>query len=224
MAVTPHADDAEGQAGGTIAKWVDEGYEAIYVIVTNGDKGSRDLQMASEKLAGIREQEQRAAARILGVKETIFLGYPDGFLEDTPGFRQELTRLIRKYRPQKVLTCDPYRHYLLHHDHRVTGIVALEAVFPTARDHLFYPEHLAQGLLPHKVQEVYLWGSEQPNTYIDIQSTFERKASALWCHQSQIGHLTESYLKERQRERAMVTGEPHHLPLAEAFHRIEIGF
>ena len=224
LVVTPHPDDAEGAAGGTIAKWADEGYSIIYAICTSGDKGSSDLQMTPEKLLQIREQEQREAAKILGVKELFFLRHPDGFLEDTPAFREQLTRLIRKYRPEKVMTCDPHRRYILHRDHRVTGMAVLDAVFPSARDHLYFPQHLAEGLSPHKVQQVYLWGTTEPNTFIDISANFERKVAALRCHKSQLGHLLDNYLRQRYQERAATLGAPHNIPLAEGFHLVEIGF
>ena len=224
LVVTPHPDDAEGASGGTIAQWTDEGYRVVYVVTTNGDKGSRDLEMTSERLSRIREQEQREAAKILGVKELIFLGHPDGFLEDTPAFREELTRIVRKYRPEKVLTCDPYRRYILHRDHRITGMVVLDVVFPSARDHLYHSEHLAEGLLPHKVHQVYLWRSDEPNTFMDISTTFDRKLAALTCHKTQLGHLEQSSFVERYREQAAATGEPHNIPLAEAFHLVQLGF
>ena len=118
--------------------------------------------MTSEKLAEIREKEQRDASNLLGVHEVIFLGYPDGWMEDTPEFRENLVRLIKKYRPDAVITHDPNLKYMAHRDHRIAGTVAMDAIFPYSRDHLFYPEHKAEGLLPHKVKEVYFIGSEDP--------------------------------------------------------------
>ena len=166
-------------------------------------------------------QEQLDAASVLGVKEVVFLGHPDGGLEDTPAFRGELVRLIRKHRPDVVVTADPYRRYLWHRDHRITGIVTLDAVFPYARDRLSYPEHMAEGLEPHAVREVYLWASEEPNLYIDITETFETKMAALGCHVSQVGHFMEA-VRQRMEERAVKTGEGNGVPLAEAFHRVEM--
>ena len=223
MVVTPHPDDAEIGAGGTIASWVRQGHEVIYVVCTNGDKGSSDPNMTSERLAQIRQQEQREAAKILGVSEVIFLGYPDGVLEDTPAFRGELVRLIRKHHPDVVMTTDPYRRYLWHRDHRITGRVTLDAIFPYARDHLSYPEHIAQGLAPHKVKEIYLWGSDEPDTYIDISETFDIKLAALSCHASQVGQHAE-ILKQRIKERASTMGQSQGVPLAEAFRRLEISY
>ena len=223
MVVTPHPDDAEFGTAGTVASWVKQGREVVYVVCTNGDKGSSDPDMTSERLAQIRQQEQQRAANILGVKEVIFLDHGDGELEDTPAFRGELVRLIRKYRPDVVITSDPYRRYLWHRDHRITGTVTLDAIFPYARDHLSYPEHIAEGLAPHRVKEVYLWGAEEPDTYIDITETFDIKMAALNCHASQVGQYME-LLAQRVRERAEKMGQKEGFPLAEAFRRIEITY
>lgn len=221
MVVSPHPDDAEIGAGGTIASWVKQGREVFYVVCTNGDKGSSDPNMTSDTLAKIRQQEQREAAKIVGVSEVIFLGYPDGGLEDTPAFRGEIVRLIRKHRPDVVLTTDPYRKYWWHRDHRITGIVTMDAIFPYARDHLSYPEHIAEGLTPHKVTEIYFWGSEEPDTFIDIGETFSIKLAALSCHVSQIGQHAE-ILKERIEERDSKIGQNQGVPVAEAFRRVEL--
>ncbi|TET40481.1 MAG: PIG-L family deacetylase [Dehalococcoidia bacterium] len=221
MVVTPHPDDAEIGAGGTIASWVGEGREVVYVVCTNGDKGSSDPEMTPERLAQIRQREQREAAKTLGVKEVIFLGYPDGALEDTSSFRGELVRLIREYRPDVVMTTDPYRRYLWHRDHRITGTVTLDAIFPYARDRLSYPEHIAEGLSPHRVKEIYLWGSEEPDTFIDISETLSLKLAALDCHASQVAQHAEN-LKRWIEGRASKIGQGQGLPLAEAFRRIEI--
>ena len=224
MVVAAHPDDPEFGAGGTVAKFVMEGWQAIYVICTNGDKGTQDLNMTSEKLAKIREQEQKNAARVLGVSEVVFLRYPDGELVDGPEFRGKLVRLIRKYRPDIVITHDPNRKYMGHHDHRVTGIVCMDAVFPYSRDHLFYPEHKAQGLMPHKVGEVYLTGSEEPNIFVDISETFTMKVKAISCHVSQVGNHTNDWARwvKGRKKQALTMGKEHGIPLAEAFHTIEI--
>lgn len=222
MVITPHPDDAEYGAAGTVARWAKEGKEIIYVVCTNGDKGTSDANMKPEELTKIREQEQLAAAKLLGVREVLFLRHPDQGLEDTPEFRKEIVRLIRIYQPETVVTADPYRRYIWHRDHRITGLVTLDAVFPYARDRLSYPDLLEEGLHPHKVKEVFLWASEDSNYRSDITETFDLKLAALRCHKSQVEHFPRSELEKwlRQRHEMMAVGED--FELAEAFHRVEI--
>jgi len=222
MAVTPHPDDAEFGASGTVARWAREGRNIIYMVCTSGERGTSDRNMKPEKLAKIREKEQLAAAKVLGVREVVFLRYPDQSLEDTPDFRKDVVRQIRKYRPEILLVSDPYRRYLWHRDHRITGQVTLDAVFPYARDHLAYPDLLEQGFEPHKVKEVLLWGTEEPNYRLDITDTFDLKLAALLCHKSQIGDTIAPKLEGWLRQRAREMAEGEHFKLAEAFHRVEI--
>jgi len=222
MVVTPHPDDAEFGVAGTVVRWTREGKDVIYVVCTNGDKGTSDPNMKSDELARIREQEQLAAAKLLGVREVIFLRHPDQSLEDTPEFRKEIVRLIRMYKPETVVSVDPYRRYLWHRDHRITGQVTLDAVFPYARDFLSYPDLLEEGLQPHKVKEVLLWASEDTNYRSDVTDTFDIKLAALRCHKSQIGFDIEVNMEKWLRERAKQMAEGENYELAEAFHRIEI--
>jgi len=222
MVVTPHPDDAEFGVAGTVARWIGEGKDVIYVVCTNGDKGTNDPNMKPEELAKIREEEQLAAANLLGVREVVFLRHPDQGLEDTTEFRKEIVRLIRTYRPETVVTAAPHRRYIWHRDHRITGRVTLDAVFPYARDFLAYPDLLEQGFQPHKVKEVLLWGSEDANYRSNITDTFDIKIAALRCHKSQISDNPSSELEERMRERHKMLAEGEDYELAEAFHRIEI--
>ena len=222
MVVTPHPDDAEFGVAGTVVKWVREGKSVIYVVCTNGEKGTSDINMKPAKLAKIREQEQLAAAKVLGVREVIFLRYPDQSLEDTPEFRKEIVRLIRMYHPETVVTANPYRRYIWHRDHRIVGQVTLDAIFPYARDHLAYPDLLEEGLQPHKVKEVLLWASQEDVNYCsDITDTFDIKMAALHCHKSQVGdNFPEMEKQLRDRAKRMSGNQPYEL--AEAFHRVEI--
>jgi len=222
IVITPHPDDAEYGVAGTVARWVSDGKEVVYVVCTNGDKGSSDANMKPEELVRIRKEEQMAAARSLGVREVIFLGHPDQGLEDTPQFRKDLVRLIRMYRPETVVTADPYRRYIWHRDHRITGQVTLDAVFPYARDHLSYPDLLREGLHPHKVREILLWASEDVNYRSDITATFHLKLAALGCHKSQVGQIPPEELEEWLRQRHKTLAEGEDFQLAEAFHRVDI--
>lgn len=223
LVVVAHPDDAEFGCAGTVAKWVKEGREVAYVILSNGDKGSADRSMTSERLAKIRAEEQLNAARTLGVEHVEFLGYPDGELEDTLEVRRAITAQIRRFRPGLVVTQNPIRTpnlYTSHRDHRTTGSVALDCVYPLARDHLSFPELLAQGLEPHKVREVYLMGGDDSEVVVDISDTMELKLKALACHASQMGEF--SRIEARMRERAGRLGEPKGYAYAETFTRIVI--
>jgi len=222
MVITPHPDDAEFGVAGTVARWVGEGKSVIYVVCTNGDKGTSDASIQPDELAKIREQEQLAAAKLLGVREVIFLRHADQTLEDTPEFRKELVRLIRIYKPETVVTADPYRRYTWHRDHRITGQVVLDAVFPYARDFHSYPELLKEGIHPHNVKEVLLWASEDPDYRSNITDTFDIKIAALRCHKSQIENNLPPDWEDQLRQwfRNMAEGED--FELAEAFHRAEI--
>jgi LmbE family N-acetylglucosaminyl deacetylase len=222
IVVSPHPDDAEYGVAGTVARWVKEGKRVIYVVCTNGDKGTSDIHMNPEDLIATRKKEQRAAADVLGVSEVIFLDLPDQGLEDTPEFRKRIVRLLRQYRPNTVVTADPYRRYVWHRDHRITGQVVLDAVFPYARDHLAYPDLYEEGLRPHKVKELLFWAAEDVNYRSDITETFAFKVRALRCHESQMQQLEvpnpEGWLRQRCRDVA----KDEEFELGEAFHRVEI--
>jgi LmbE family N-acetylglucosaminyl deacetylase len=221
LVIAAHPDDSEFGAAGTVALWVQAGRRVTYLVCTSGEKGTSDPSLTPELLAPIREEEQRAAARTLGVQEVVFLRRPDQGLEDTAEFRKLIVRMIRTVRPSIVMTSDPYRRYIWHRDHRIIGQVVLDAVFPFARDHLSYPDLLAEGLAPHKVQELYFWGAEDINRRSDITATFDLKIAALRCHKTQVREFKRGDPEEwlRQRCREMAAGES--FGLAEAFHYVE---
>ncbi len=222
LVVTPHPDDAEGGAGGTIARWTREGKKVVLVVCTNGDKGTSDRSISPATLAKTREREQLAAAETLGIAEVVFLRFPDQNLEDCREFRMALVRQIRRHKPDLVVTIDPNRPYIRHRDHYMTGRVTLDAVFPYARDHLAFPELIDEGLEPFEAQEVWLFRPERPDVYIDITDTFQTKMDALYCHESQMSRPRE-VSEPRARARAAETGKRIGGGLAEAFMRIRIG-
>lgn len=222
MIIGPHADDPEFGIAGTVAKWTREGKKVVYVICTNGGKGTSDLNMDTEKLIKIREQEQREAAKVLGVTDVVFLGYPDQGLEDTSEFRKEIVRQIRIFQPDIVGTTDPYRKYIWHRDHRIAGQVVMDAVYPFARDYLAYPDLFSQGYQPHKVKEVWTWGTDEPNYWSDVTETFDIKIAALRCHESQVGGRDFPELYKWLKERAANSARGQKFALAEEFHRTEI--
>lgn len=219
LVVSPHPDDAEAGCGGTIARWVREGAEVFYVLCTDGGKGTSDPDMTPERLAAIREQEQAEAAKVLGVKEVVYLRHPDGELEDSKLFRGQLVREIRRLQPDVVLTTDPYRRTSsTHRDHRMAGQVTLDACFPYARDRLHFPEHEKEGLKPHKVGAILFWGAEEPQEFVDITDTIERKGESLSKHTSQFnGRVQDEFVKRN----AKAMGERCGLPFAEGFRKLE---
>jgi LmbE family N-acetylglucosaminyl deacetylase len=222
LVVTAHPDDSEFGAGGTVAKFVKEGREVAYCVVTNGNKGSSDRTMTPERLAGIRTEEQRTAARVLGVERVSFLGYPDGEVEDTRDLRRDVSREIRRFRPDLVVCQNPNRTYNLgasHRDHRTVGGVVLDCVYPLARDHLAVPELMPE-FEPHQVREVYVMQWTEPHIVNDISEVIDLKLKALACHASQFKDFAAVEARVRQRSKELGAG--HNYAYAEAFDRIVI--
>ena len=221
LVVTPHPDDAEGGCGATMARWIkDGGTQVVVVLCTNGDKGTSDRELSPAALAAVREREQQEASDVLGVKEVVFLSYPDGGLEDTMLFRGQLVREIRRHKPDLIFCIDPYRSVShTHRDHRMSGQVALDAAFSYAWSYLHFPEQITQeGLEPHRVGEALLWGSEAPDVAVDVSDYLELKAQSLSKHSSQFSGRTPNV--ERMREWTARHGEAAGIPYAEAFRRI----
>ena len=232
LVVVAHPDDAEFGCAGTAALWVQQGWTVYFVITTDASGGGADDATdvgpaARRAISDRRKAEQRAAAAILGVSDVVFLDRPDGRLEPTLDFRRDIVRLIRKYRPQRLVCQSPVRiwepTYSLgrhHPDHLATGEATIAACYPAAQNAWDFPELLEEGLLPHKVKELYVVGGPQPNHPVDISATIDLKIEALRAHESQLGaHFAE--LEPRIREWATKTGEPHGLAHAEMFHRTE---
>ncbi|HEX9987651.1 MAG TPA: PIG-L deacetylase family protein [Chloroflexia bacterium] len=223
LLVAAHPDDPEFSSAGTVANWVRSGIQVIFVLATSGDKGTPDKEMTGDRLSNQREDEQRAAAARIGVTEVVFLRFPDGELTPSLELRGAVTKMIRLYKPYAVMTHDPLtlfynNEFINHPDHRAIGQATVDAIYPTARDPLQFNEHIREGLEPHKVKEIYLWGTDQPNVLVDISDTIEDKVEALKLHVSQVGTATE--LAERVKQRAAQIAEPHGLAYAEAFRRV----
>lgn len=181
LTIGAHPDDAEFGAGGTLARWAAAGCEVTMLVVTDGSKGTWDAEADIPALIASRRREQRAAADVLGAVDVIHLDHVDGELENSMALREELCRWIRRVRPQVVITHDPWRRYMLHPDHRATGMGAIDGVV-AARDHLFF---LDQGLDKHRPDVVLLWQADEPDHFEDISSTFETKIAALLRHSTQ---------------------------------------
>lgn len=196
LVVAAHPDDADFGAAGTAALLAQAGWEVRYVVVTDGSKGSDDPAFTPAQLVTVREQEQRDAAAILGVADVRFLGFTDGELTASREVLEAVTRQVREFRPFAVYTHDPEpviirNAFVNHSDHRATGLMTVDAVYPTARDRLNFPQHLAEGLEPHKVRELYLWGANEPNFEVDISAVIETKMRAMVAHPSQFGEDPE---------------------------------
>ena len=224
MVIMAHPDDAEWTCAATMAKLSAEGWEVVLVLCTDGSKGSDDPDMTTERLAIIRAEEQRESGRELGLKDVVFLGYPDSYLEPTLQLRKDLAREIRRYRPHVVITEPPTRdidsrYYGSHPDHLATGEAALAAVFPTARDRLTFPELLEEGLQPHKVREVWIVGGLEGSDYfVDVDGYMDTAIAALKAHKSQVNpEDAEKYFPMGRAATAAKVG----LKYAEAFRTIK---
>ena len=222
LVVSAHPDDADFVIGGTIAAWARTGREITYAVCTSGDKGSHDPEIPPSRLAPVREDEQREAARRLGVRDVIFLGYEDGVLQPTIELRRDLVRVIRQVRPDVVVCQDPTRRwagngYINHPDHLAAGEATLAAVYPAAEMRWTFPELLDEGLDPHLVLDVYLYGPAEPDYWVDITSTIEAKIHALSAHTSQVQDFPlETFIRRWARD----TAAGREIEYAETFRRL----
>jgi LmbE family N-acetylglucosaminyl deacetylase len=222
LVIAAHPDDIEFVVAGTAAKWVQAGTRVQYVVVTSGDAGSHQPGITREELARIREKEQRAAAQVAGVDQVVFLGYPDGEVEPTLALRRDLVREIRRFKPDAVVCYDPTRlfvgdRYINHPDHRAVGQAALDAVAPTAAMPLVFSELREEGLEPHRVKEVLVASTLDPDTWVDITDTIDLKIEALRQHASQFPDGWDP--GDMLREWATESGKKIGVPYAEAFRR-----
>jgi LmbE family N-acetylglucosaminyl deacetylase len=192
--VAAHPDDIDFGASGTVTNWTDAGIEVTYCVVTDGDAGGFDESVPREDIPGIRQAEQRAAAKCVGVEDVRFLGYPDGALEVSMALRRDLTRVIRQVRPQRILIPSPERNWqriqASHPDHLATGEAALCAVYPDARNPFAHTElALDEGLTAWTVPETWIMAGPAADHYVDITDVFNRKIAALRAHESQTSHM-----------------------------------
>ena len=222
MVVCAHPDDAEIGAGGTTSRWAAAGCEISYVVCTTGSSGSNDEAMTQARIVDIRRKEQEEAAAVIGVTSLVMLPYPDGHLEANREFLGEVVKAIRTHRPDVIFTHDPFRfNGINHRDHRNTGITVQDAVYPYARDHLHFPEQIAQGLEPYKVRDVFFWHADQPNVVVDITPSIDQRIEALSRHRSQVPGLSSRSGSDRgirDRSRRVAEGMP--FEYGEAFRRI----
>ncbi|MDA8186352.1 MAG: PIG-L deacetylase family protein [Acidimicrobiales bacterium] len=198
LVVVAHPDDVDFGAGGTVASWTAAGTEVAYCIVTDGDAGGSDRSISRAEMAVIRRREQTEAAAVLGVHDLTFLGYPDGRVTPSLDLRRDITRVVRRFRPDRLVTQSPERNWqriaASHPDHMAAGEAAACAVYPDARNPFAHPELLEEGLEPHTVRELWLMGvapspgiPREDLVAIDVTDTFDKKLEALKCHASQVG-------------------------------------
>ncbi len=198
LVVTAHPDDVDFGAAGSVAVWIDAGIEVAYCVVTDGDAGGSDLTMPRTEMAALRRDEQRKAAAAVGVSDVRFLGFPDGRLEPSLELRRAISAVIRRFRPDRVVTQSPDRNwsriYASHPDHLAAGEAATCAVYPDARNPFAFPELLEEGLEPHVVPELWLMATDRADRAVDVTARFDAKLAALRSHVSQVGdgaHLDE---------------------------------
>jgi LmbE family N-acetylglucosaminyl deacetylase len=211
LVIGAHPDDIDFGTAGSVARWVQEGAQVTYCVVTDGSAGSNEADVDLEALVVTREEEQRKAAAVVGVQDVRFLGYKDGTLQPTLELRRDLTRIIRELKPDRVVCQDPTTvfasdTYINHPDHRAAGEAAIYAVFPSAETRPTFPELLLEGHEPHHVSELYLNLTLQPNMYIDITSTIDTKLEALMCHASQVPPDIGDWIRERNAEMGQQVG------------------
>ncbi|HMP42645.1 MAG TPA: PIG-L family deacetylase [Roseiflexaceae bacterium] len=232
LVVVAHPDDAEFGCAGTVALWAREGWDVYYVVCTDAASGgpdeARDVGPAARhQITQTRKAEQRAAAAVLGLRDVFFLDYPDGILQPTIELRRELVRIMRRLQPTRVVCQSPMRswepHYSIgryHPDHLAAGEATIAALYPAAQNPWDFPELLAEGLMPHKIRELFVMGAPNHNYAVDISETFDIKIEALRAHQSQLAHWFDE-LVPRLRSWAGEIGKPYGFEAAELFHRTE---
>jgi LmbE family N-acetylglucosaminyl deacetylase len=201
MVIYAHPDDAEFMVAGTVAKWAKAGVEVTYCMVTNGASGSQDPDMTREKLRDTRYAEQREAAKILGVRHVVFLGYEDGYLYPTLEVRRDVARQVRIHKPDVIIAMDPqFRvsdEYINHPDHIAAGEVALRTINPDASTRQMFPELWRdEKLEPHKPKALFLETLSDGGTVIDITDTMDTKIRALLVHRSQLGPDAEEWVRD----------------------------
>jgi LmbE family N-acetylglucosaminyl deacetylase len=221
LVVVAHPDDAEFAAAATISRLTDLGKRVVIIQVTSGDKGSPNPDQVPAELAKIREAEQLEAARREGA-EVEFLRFPDGECEPNLVLREAIVSMIRKYKPDVVITHDPFRPYAFHPDHRAVGYAASDSVYPTARDPLYFHEHYQAGLEPHKTAEIWYFGSEYPDLFVDVTEYFDRKFEALQAHVCQVGDRPSEEFYNGLRGRLAEIAKDQPFELAEAFKVIQM--
>jgi len=228
LVVMAHPDDPEFGAGGSVCRLADAGAEVVYVVVTDGSQGGEDPKQKDAELKQIREREQRAAARVLGVKKVEFLGHKDGHLTPDLKLRHDIVRMIRKHKPELVITHMPGRVIDTpmggsHPDHLAVGEATMAAVYPDSRNPRAFRSLLKEGLEAHEVKEVWIPFWTAGDYTVDITSTLDRKMSALRKHKSQVAKPGREWDFEKfMRKRHADVGKRAGYRYAESFKKITV--
>jgi LmbE family N-acetylglucosaminyl deacetylase len=230
LVVVAHPDDAEFMAAGTVAAWVSEGWDVHYVICTDASGGGADdaedvSPQARKVISDIRKREQRAACDILGVKDIVFLDYPDGLLQPSIELRRDLVRAFRRYRPSRVICQSPDRNWTsgysigaYHPDHLAAATATINALYPASQNGWDFPELLQEGLKPHKIHEIYFAGAPTSNAFVDISATMDQKIASLRAHTSQLAEYFDE-IEKLIRTWTAEAGKKYGVDYVEEFHR-----
>jgi LmbE family N-acetylglucosaminyl deacetylase len=221
LVVGAHPDDVDFSTAGTMLKWAGK-KEIYYLICTSGNKGGSSSSHNPDELVEVRKKEQRSAAASIGAVDVFFLDRNDGELVADQDLKRDIVRIIRKIRPAIVFCFDPGNQkfdsfHLFHTDHRVSGIATFDAVYPASSNRLYFPELLEEGLNTYRVPEMYFYGTNEPNTYIDISTVIDKKIDVLRCHESQFSEERFRMVEQFARQRAALAGEKYGVDYAEVF-------
>ncbi len=215
LVIVAHPDDIDFGVAGSVAMWTSRGIEVTYCLATSGEAGGDDRAQPRAHMAEVREAEQRAAAKVCGVSDVRFLGYPDGRVEATIELRRDLSRVMREVMPQRVVTQSPERLwdriYASHPDHLATGEAAVAAVYPDARNPFAHPELLlVEAIEPWTVPQLWMMARPDANVVVDITDAIDTKLEALCSHTSQIADRDriETLLRDWAGANAKTAGLP----------------
>ncbi|MFP4499217.1 MAG: PIG-L deacetylase family protein [Vulcanimicrobiota bacterium] len=229
LTIGAHPDDADFGTAGTMQKFAREGYEIYYLICTNGDKGGARNSHTPGDLVRIRRREQKNAASMVNAREVFFLNNSDGELVPDKNLKREIVRVIRKVKPDKVFSFDPANltfesFYLFHTDHRAVAVSVFDSIYPAAKNIMYFPELLDEGLEPHKVKELFTYGTHKPNIWFDISADMDKKLEMIKCHASQFQAKRFEEVRKHIYDIAREAGAHKGYGLAEAFRVITFPF
>ncbi|TSC61581.1 MAG: GlcNAc-PI de-N-acetylase family [Parcubacteria group bacterium Gr01-1014_48] len=223
LVFSAHPDDLDFGCAATVAKLTHEGHEVVYCVITNGEKGIHKINHTKQQMVKLREKEQCAAGAAVGVHEVLFLRQTDGNLEHTSEVRKKVIRVIREVKPHVILSQDPGNQrfdsfYRFHRDHRITAEIVFDAIYPAAGSKAFFPELISEKVHPHQIEEVWFYGTDHPNLFVNITNTIEKKIEALRCHDSQFHDFDN--MAKHVYQNARTQGKKKKMTHAEGFRRL----